>query len=961
MKQRKRWLGLAAVPFALAFLAFAQPAHAADYAGDCASIPNHVTGNATVNDPGNCVIDTGATLIVDGTLTVDAVSVDVKSEIQSVGKVTIRTNPGGELKLRKKASSQNNDILLQSPQNRIETKGLEAGNSVQVDAGLNGAEGSTWDIKIDGQIIINKIQSSPTNPNIHGNVLLRAVGPISTKTIKTDGNLGAASLKSGGVQIEAYRNGGIAANSAEFVIGGDSAPNGVNGNIVTESTIGGGTSPSFVNGGVYVTMGGTTSTGNIRVFDASAIKVRATQSRSGWIILNARAGSIFLPAGTLSASGDTTNNSSAGLIYLLAKTLDTQPGTVIATNQTERAPGVAHQIFICVETLRYRGNGTDGLKILNDGDGGGGFFSLVNISPSGYLVPQNLTSNVNVMPWNFSLSSAELAKDGPLAFDGSEGNAPIVMRSDGNTAAVNVSGYPLSFSGGDVTIRSRGEILHRVNVGFFGSRTNKQGLVVNVVGNFIVDANGRSGAGGIVQVKADSSILTATTSTSDPTSGKIVFRADGPESGDGDGGTINLDLSAVDLFARGFISADAAPNGTGNAVKSTIGGTGPQAVIFTSGSSLALGTNIGKFRISAAGGSTGGNGGGVVVLTPGSSIITVSNSLSVDASAHGPVGDGGNIELNSATRVQFKDGDDFAETRLSLAASGGTFTGAGGRVLIPHVRGPSETINKRHLDVNSTILVDGGPSSATSVFDGSISLRSVTCRQYKTGFSTWPKRYWNCVSPDSPGAETIVRDTAFSIHPDIHKTELEVHRVQLYTMQNSSAWQNFFADTDTRPDNEIGLSATTDPPKDSATTTVFMQQNNGIANNQLVATTAHELGHQLDAFWGRVSNLGTWQTAFANDFSKNTSGYLDGETCTTVFLAATCNDPQYASKPNSEIFRLHFGLDQIDPSRRPAEMFADMFEHFQTNSQGSEYENAMEYLPEMKAYMLNAINNNNHP
>jgi hypothetical protein len=113
---------------------------AADYSGNCAFIPNHVTGNATINDSA-CVIDTGATLIVDGTLTIDADSVDVKSEIQSVGKVTIRTNGGGELKLRKKASSQNNDILLQSPQNRIDTKGLEAGNSVQVDAGLNGAEG----------------------------------------------------------------------------------------------------------------------------------------------------------------------------------------------------------------------------------------------------------------------------------------------------------------------------------------------------------------------------------------------------------------------------------------------------------------------------------------------------------------------------------------------------------------------------------------------------------------------------------------------------------------------------------------------------------------------------------------------------------------------------------------------------------------------------------------------------
>ena len=351
MKPRKRWLSLAVTPFALAFLAYAQLAHAAPYVGDCASIPNHVTGDATVSDTA-CVIDTGATLIVDGTLTIDATTVDVKSEIQSVGKVTIRTNGGGELKLRKKASSQNSDILLQSPQNRIETKALETGNSVQVDAGLNGAEGATWDIQIDGPIVASKLQAVPQDPSVHSNVLLRAVGPISTKTIRTDGGLGAASVKMGGIQIEAYRNGGIAADTAEFVIGSAGALNGVNGDLITHTTIGGGTDPVFMQGGVYVTMGGRFSTGSIRVDDMAAIKVRATQSRSGMIIMNSNLGTIFLPTGTLNANGDMANNQGAGLIFLLAKTLDVQPGTIISNNQSETAPGMGHQIFICVEKVK---------------------------------------------------------------------------------------------------------------------------------------------------------------------------------------------------------------------------------------------------------------------------------------------------------------------------------------------------------------------------------------------------------------------------------------------------------------------------------------------------------------------------------------------------------------------------------------------------------------------------------
>jgi len=229
--------------------------------------------------------------------------------------------------------------------------------------------------------------------------------------------------------------------------------------------------------------------------------------------------------------GDMANNQGAGLIFLLAKTLDVQPGTIISNNQSETAPGMGHQIFICVEKVKYRGDGTNGLKILNDGDGYPGYFSLVNISPQGYLVPIGLTSDVNQMPWNFTFSSAELAKDGPLTIDGTEGNAPIVLRADGNTAAVNVSGYPVAFDGGDVTMRSRGQTLHRINVGFFGTvNGTRPGLTVNNVGNWVLDANGQApasggpAAGGIIQVKADQTSLTALDSVTDPSSGNIVIR-----------------------------------------------------------------------------------------------------------------------------------------------------------------------------------------------------------------------------------------------------------------------------------------------------------------------------------------------------------------------------------------------------------------------------------------------------
>ncbi len=441
MKQRKRWLGLAVAPFALALLAFAQPAKAADYTGDCANIPDHVTGDAVVNDSA-CVIDTGATLIVDGTLTIDAVSVDVKSEVQAVSKVTIRTTTG-ELKLRKKASSQFSDILLQAPQNRIETKVLEAGNSVQVDAGLNGAEGSMRDIVIDGRIVVNKHQPF-SSPDIHANVLLRASGPISTKTIRTDGALGDMNIKSGGIQIEAYRTIALAEGAGEFVIGGPGV-NGVDGELITRSTVGGGTNSVTTIGGVNIVNGNRLSQGSIRLVDVSAIKINATQSRSGFLELNAQAGKIFLPEGRLDS--DSAPGQRAGIVLLLAKTLDVQAGTIISASQAQDDPGSSHQVVIAAETVKYRGGEAGGLKVLADGHGVPGYFGLVQLVPYGYLTPVNTTdqhNNVNQMFWTYTVNTPELAKDGALTLDGTEGNAPLLLRADGNTAAVNVSGPTVS-------------------------------------------------------------------------------------------------------------------------------------------------------------------------------------------------------------------------------------------------------------------------------------------------------------------------------------------------------------------------------------------------------------------------------------------------------------------------------------------------------------------------------------
>ncbi|MBK8225071.1 MAG: hypothetical protein IPK73_29020 [Candidatus Obscuribacter sp.] len=532
----------------------------------------------------------------------------------------------------------------------------------------------------------------------------------------------------------------------------------------------------------------------------AAIKVRATQSRAGMILMNSNLGTIFLPTGTLNVNGDMTNNQGAGMIILLAKTLDVQPGTIISNNQSETAPGMGHQIFICVEKVKYRGDGTNGLKILNDGNGYPGYFSLVNISPQGYLVPTGLTSDVNRMPWNFTFSSAELAKDGPLTIDGVEGNAQIVLRSDGNTAAVNVSGYPLAFNGGDVTVRSRGQTLHRINVGFFGTvNGTRPGLTVNNVGNWVLDANGQApasggpAAGGIIQVKADQTSLTALDSVTDPSSGNIVIRANGADSA-GDGGIISVDTKSFVLGAttHAAIRADGAPNGTGNAVKNPLDSAGPFAVLLKIGSSdLILGGGNRAIRISANGGGVSGNGGTVKVEP--SAKIKVRDSLAVDASVSSDDSDGGIIGLLSS-EVTFV-GANLVDPQTAIRAKAGA-NGNGGEITVNHT--PDQFDRIAILDGTQS---DGTPAIAArqnlAPKKGElVDVNGVPCRDYPDPSIVWPSHYRLCTfTRESPNAIDLAPlNLAKSAALDGIRNLFAQKRVSIYVFTDGSYHNTAFND-----------------------------------------------------------------------------------------------------------------------------------------------------------------------
>lgn len=832
MKQRKRWLGLAAAPFALAFLAFAQPAYAADYTGDCANIPNHVTGNATVTDT-NCVINTGSTLLVDGNITISAPDgVEVKSDIVAQGLVSISATTG-QIKAKKITSSLN-DVILNSIQNRVETKAITAGNSVQLDAGQLAGQGSTWDIKVTGPIVINTVQTNP-NPAVHGNVLIRAAGPVNTETIRTDGDLGQSSIKSGGIQIDTYTKG---ANSTEFVIGGTASANGVNGNLITHSSIGGGTQAASIIGGINITNGGSAATGGIRVVDMGAIKVRATQSRSGWIQLNAGSGTLFLPTGKLNADGESgTSPQGAGSIYLLAKTIDVQPGTIISASQDATAAGTAHEIYLVAETIKYRGSTSggesSGFKVIGDGNGGGGFYAIVSLNPFGYLSPQNSSSNVNDLDWSNGLTSPELAKDGVLNIDGTDGTAPLVLRADGNTAAVNVSGYPVKiFGGSDVTIRSRGQTLHRINLGFFGNISGgRTGLVTEINGEFRLDANGLNpgDAGGIIQVFTDQAQLTA------PLNHTIT--ADGDPAG-GNGGIIDISTKKVVTTSKVKISADAAKNGSGNAVLSDLNSNGPQAIKFSSGSAdILVGKVDGAFSFSALGGKAGGNGGGVVITPNSTASIELADSQeAIDVSALHEAGNAGAVKLGGKQTLFRVPASNFRD-KTAIKANGGSATGLGGNVVISKAVGPQNDPTLQ-LRLNPSISVESGSSSAI-VKDGSLTIDQVRCQQLRTQEPFWLKSYWRCVDSFSTGGIYESPALQANSQQDV-RLQLGGINVKLYVFSGLDDYNAFF---NSKFERILGNTATQFVGPNLVETGVFPP--NATEQNYR-EVTEHELGHSLD-------------------------------------------------------------------------------------------------------------------
>ncbi|MBJ7900935.1 MAG: hypothetical protein GC158_13700 [Cyanobacteria bacterium RI_101] len=749
----RRWLGLAIVPAALALFGAVAPAQATTFEcpgpGVSNPIPNTpFQGSIEVNQAsGDCTIDYD----VEATGTID---INVQNGVLNAKKITSTTSA----------------ILLTAERNNVTTLDLTAGTFLRVLSGLtNGA--TTGDIDIQGPLVINatEVQSGP--PTTHGNVLLRAYGNVKTKDISTGGNKPGGGTKTGGVQIDAHL---LSGQNVLFTIGADTA-NGVNGTISTETVTGGGTTGTgTILGGVRITNGVAGSTGGITLVKMNKIKVQASESRSGWIQLNARDGVLTLPANKLNADGMTkvenpgqpnemTTHYMAGAIFLAAKTIETEDGTVISASQDPMASGSVHQVVIAAEEIKFKG--ADGLKIKADGNGVSQAPFLpatVYVLPKGGINPTSTgdQNNVTNLLWTLPFNGQFFQFPGKVFFNG-DASAPLLISNDGNHTQTAMTGYPFDFKGGKVTITALGNLNHQIVMGYFGAYDGTKGLSFDNTGLVKIKASGKNNgdAGGRIQIQTDVISLKAIAVDPDPDMPPndprdILIKADGPSTGDGNGGEVIVIGTQVNLdpVSKARITADGAPNGTGNAIVNPLSSPGPHAVRLqvTGNSNLTFGAGAGRFKITATGGLTGGNAGSIKVSTAGS--IHVRNTFSaIDASAVEDSANGGQIELLSPS-VTFQEGNNNNPTQVALNAAGGA-NGDGGVISLSFAP---------NFDVNA--VLDASPTEGTPAIVAAqaqlapgkkgarVILNNVPCQEMQTTDSDglWPRTYYNCVHPDGP-------------------------------------------------------------------------------------------------------------------------------------------------------------------------------------------------------------------
>ena len=846
----------------------------------------------TVND-GNIKVDSGKTLTIVGLtkstlydIELKAVN-DLKADIIEAGRNLSVTSTSGKVDTKDLTADQG--TLKVKADNKITIVGITKTNKLDIDLDAKNivktnAITSGSHIRVnstDENINITSTVDSNIDDTSGGNILLTANKSIFTKSINTHGN-----TKVGSVRIVANKGG---ANTL-FIVGTTATTNGVKGTITTNTVSGGGTSPSTFNFGISIQNGTVASTGGITLVSAANLKVAASNSKAGTIILDAKNGTLTLPAGTLNANA--ASGKLAGSIVLLAKTVTTASGTILSATQTSAAPASGHSISIAAETLNLAG--PTGLKIQTNGKGVPGYPALASLSPQGSVTVFSDDNSVFFMYWQLNNFSITLTAK-PLTVAGA---APLTVISDGDDSQVLASGRPLKFSNSALTLQSRGKTNHRVDVVYNGADDGSTNIVFdNTLTNVTLDANavGGGAAGGKVNVYGDKIDLSATV---------FNITAIGPVTGNGNGGELYFRSTEATLNPASKVSfkADAATVGTGNAIVGDVAdNSAPKAIIFYPGAvSVDIGNANGQYFFSANGGGNGGNGGTIVTSAAfGVNIksMTPGTASAISASAIGGNGKGGEVKMfNSIISLE-------GDAKISAVGHG---NGEGGKFSAYYFNPAPDT----QLNVNQHFKVDGGDAVPLTSNDGLLEINDILCRQWKLNTtSSFPVSYWNCVNPNAPVSLDEVPKTVAQNIVNSSSKSLMNNFVSIFVHENSTKHNSFFNDTASgvapgitiREPNVLGVKISI-----SLMENCFACQGHSGAYTfnatELGELTAHELGHALNFQLGtNPEHTSSTYTNYQRNDLLNLDYSVVGSTPETSTQRAPCSLANDGSAPLDQI------------------------------------------------------------
>jgi hypothetical protein len=664
--------------FAFALLALgitAQKAQAQTFTCDGGSnpVPANVTGNAVVQQTGNCSIAAGITAtgaiditITGGTLTVgaglqgttvtastSATSNDITTQAITATNGTVSVTSGGKVTTTNLTSTPG-DILISAPGN-VSTNVISAGSNFGIFT-----QTGTGTIKITGTVTTGTFGG--------GNVLLQSNGNIDVTS-----NITAPAAA---VEIEANMN---QATSTVFKIGASSS-NGVNGTIRAAN-------------GVFVVNGNTSATGGITITNGNKINTaNATATNPGSILLNAQNGTLTLSAGTLSVNG--ASGQAAGLIILMGNVVSAGGSTTITASQANSVAGSVHYVAVAANSLSVAGT-----TIQANGNGISTNPAQVDFGTPGWI---SFSSNedVDFMMWTVTNNGTLFTTHAQFAVSGT-GALTVNANGSTNNVEIAIGGYPIVFSNaGNVTLQSKGNgtftAPHLIQISYFGTLNSTPGLTFNNTGTVLIDASGNSGnnAGGQIQIQLDQfSVASSVTS--------FTMHADGL-------GTGNAGI--VGFFPSKATFSDATTLITANGA----GSTSLSSPNINFGVSGATTVNSTTFTVSANGLPSANKNAGIVTFS--SNPITLASNTTASITANGPTsanGAGGTITLNPAFGGTLKLGGNPGDLSLSAKGGAGTGTGNNGGTIIVN-NAPAITLDTAQATALN-VSVPGGTGNGGTI------------------------------------------------------------------------------------------------------------------------------------------------------------------------------------------------------------------------------------------------------